>query len=219
MERLEYLLVPQYLASVTSNQPPSSLRERKKQRMRDDLYAAALELFAERPYAEVTVDDICARAEVARATFFRFFGSKAGLLMAFNEQLAERASTALDAADAATASSRIRIVVAEVAAAWRNAPPPMRDVFAEFIRIASAADAGHDVQPALLALLAEIVRTGQQSGELTDDLNADLIALLIVATLGACVLKWFEQPDPKTLDRTIELTTTVLLTGLTHRSS
>ena len=49
--------------------------------------------------------------------------------------------------------------------------------------------------------------------------NADLIALLIVATLGACVLKWFEQPDPKTLDRTIELTTTVLLTGLTHSSS
>ena len=37
------------------------------------------------------MDDICVRAQVGRATFFRFYGTKAGLLAEFNRRLAELA--------------------------------------------------------------------------------------------------------------------------------
>ena len=64
---------------MTSSAPgPGTLRERKKQRVREEIYNAALDLLAEQPYDKVSVDDICARAQVGRATFFRFYGSKAG---------------------------------------------------------------------------------------------------------------------------------------------
>jgi AcrR family transcriptional regulator len=53
-----------------------SLRERKRRQAREAIVEAAHELFAERGFDRVTVTDIAERAEVGRATFFRYFGDK-----------------------------------------------------------------------------------------------------------------------------------------------
>jgi AcrR family transcriptional regulator len=66
--------------------PRSTLRERKQRRARDEIVAAAYDLFAERGYNDVTVADIAARAEVGRTTFFRYFGDKQEVLFAGEQE-------------------------------------------------------------------------------------------------------------------------------------
>jgi AcrR family transcriptional regulator len=64
-----------------------TLRERKQQKARDEIVAAAYALFAERGFGQVTVTDIAERAEVGRTTFFRYFGDKQEVLFADEQAL------------------------------------------------------------------------------------------------------------------------------------
>lgn len=71
----------------------------QRHRVRQDLAASAMHLFAEKGYEETTVDEIAAAAGVARRTFFRHFRSKEEAIFPDHDDTLVRVQAVLDSAD------------------------------------------------------------------------------------------------------------------------
>jgi AcrR family transcriptional regulator len=60
----------------------TGLRERWRMKARRTIQECALDLFDERGFAAVTIEEIAAAAEVSPSSVYRYFGTKEGLLVA-----------------------------------------------------------------------------------------------------------------------------------------
>lgn len=66
--------------AVDLGSPKTSLQVRKHEFVRDAIWGAAIDLFAEKGFEETTVDHIVEAAGTSRRTFFRHFESKRDLM-------------------------------------------------------------------------------------------------------------------------------------------
>lgn len=74
-----------------------SLVERRRRLVRADIGRVAVELFAERGFDDVTVDDIAAAAGTSPRTFFRYFTTKDEVVLAYERHLQARLVAAVAA--------------------------------------------------------------------------------------------------------------------------
>ncbi|MCB5907042.1 TetR family transcriptional regulator [Streptomyces pinistramenti] len=117
------------MAPSTARKPVScGLRARKKQRTRDALIRAALELCTAQGYDATTVDEIAAAVDVSQRTFFRYFTNKEEVVFAVQEMVEARFVDELrrrPAAEAPLTALRSAVVLAwdEIGAAIESVVP------------------------------------------------------------------------------------------------
>ncbi len=170
-------------------QPPGSRRSRKKEQTRRGIFSAAMKLFAAKDYDAVTIEEICDKADVAKATFFLHFPNKAALLTEFNERLTVNLETLLQDANGG-AEDKLRLLVHEMLIDWQKNAEIMRKMVGDFINQPSLPEAATQANASIIGLITKIVRDGQESGELRSNVAPNIVAAMLIASWGAFVSAW-----------------------------
>ena len=99
------------------------LRERKRRATMRSIPETALDLFDERGFAQVSVEEIAAAAEVSPSSVYRYFGTKEGIILAdeFDSLTNEELANILDPNDLVGA---VRTVVARFEPSTMSASGP-----------------------------------------------------------------------------------------------
>ena len=171
-------------------------RERKKRETRERIYESARQLFLERGFAAVTVDQIAEAADVAQTTFFNYFQSKGALLREMTSEVSERleAMLQLELSRPGTAQQRITRFTQNAVQAIDQAESLARDVMLELLRTASHPGDALPYLSRVQAPFTTILLEGQEAGDVRRDVDARLMAEMVVGTLNIALVGWLNDP-------------------------
>src|SRR5712671_4958211 len=209
-------------ASIALRNPASNLsrRQRHSADIRERLFRAALELFAQKGFSETTVEDITEAADVGKGTFFNYFPSKDHILLAFGEMQLSKLEAAIEMARRTgepmpefLGSLGIRMTEEPT----RN-PAIIRALLQAYLSTTPVRAAMMDLQRRVHNLHTEMIQLGQDRGEIRNDLPAAEIAQVFRQTIFGTLLIWSLYGDA-TLHSRIETAFKVLWTGLTPRGN
>jgi TetR/AcrR family fatty acid metabolism transcriptional regulator len=178
---------------------------------------AAIKVFAERGFHTATVAEIARAAGVADGTIYLYFKGKDDLLLRlFDEKMTELLAEARsELAKERTAPARLsRFIQLHLALVERN--PDLASVLivelrqsAQFIKAADRAKLA-----AYVDLIAEVVRDGQEKGELIDGISPATVKRAIFGALDELALGWLVSGRRASLKKTAAEVAEWLVRGL-----
>ena len=198
---------------------PSNRRERRSAEIRERLFRSALALFAKKGFAETTVEDITEAADVGKGTFFNYFPSKDHILVAFGEMQLGKLEAAVDEARRTNEpmSQFLRALGVRMTQEPTRNPEIIRAVLQAYLSTTPVREAMLDLQKRIQGLHTQMIRLGQERGEIRQDLPAEEIAYVFRQTIFGTLLIWSLCGDA-TLHARIEAASNLLWTGMAPRS-
>jgi AcrR family transcriptional regulator len=159
-------------------------------RARDRLRDAALELYLERGYEDVTVAEITERAGLTRRTFSRYFTDKRDVLFAGSEQLpVALADAVLHADDALTPFGALLAAIVEIGELFVGRVPHAAQRRAV---IKTSPELQERERTKFAAVTDALAGALQQRG--APEWEAKLLAHVGVAIFQAAFERWTDQP-------------------------
>lgn len=194
---------PVFLEALASENPPHSQgagrRERRAAETRVRLFRCALQLFAERGYPNVTVEDITEAADVGKGTFFNYFESKDHVLGVMAEIQLGKVKEALAAAEAGkqTICAVLHHLFLRSAEEPGRSPDLARALLSSFLGSEGVRRlTAHNLASEGRKMLAQVVAAGQKRGEIDSRLKKEKVALHIQQAFLGTLLLWSLEGKP-----------------------
>jgi TetR/AcrR family fatty acid metabolism transcriptional regulator len=155
------------------------------------LFDAAVRVFARKGFHAARVGDIAEEAGVAHGLLYHYFSSKDEVLATiFRETWTDLLAAVSDVeASEAGAREQLRQVAAILLRSWRRDPDLVRVLVREVTRSSEVERRIGEIDAAFEAL-ERIVRKGQSRGELREDLDARLAAVVFYGALEEILTGW-----------------------------
>ena len=186
--------------------------ERRRERTRQELLAAATRVLAEKGLHQTKIIDIAAAADVGVGTFYLHFPDKETLFDAVVEETVRRLKGTVDAAREKAREPLGKIVAAN--RAFFRFARDNREVFKiVFGHAAAYNDLIRRAQALFIADIEKEVREGIASGAFAP-LPPALVAQAVVG-MATQVISWWTEHESVPIETLIETTTTLALHGIT----
>jgi AcrR family transcriptional regulator len=173
-------------------------RQRHGAETRVRLFRCALQLFAERGYPNVTVEDITDAADVGKGTFFNYFESKDQVLGVMAEIQLGKVKEALTMAEAGeqTISSVLHHLFLRAAEEPGRSPDLARALLSSFLAGEGVRLMAHNLASEGCKMLAQIVAAGQKRREINSRLKKEKVAIHIQQAFMGTLLLWSLEGKP-----------------------
>ena len=166
----------------------ASLQSRKQELVRDAIWAAAIDLFAEKGFEETTIDDIVEAVGTSRRTFFRYFESKRDLMAQPVLSFGESLTAAIVACPATFSLAELfRHVVLDVAA--RSV---LDSRLRKLMEIAAKYPAAREAQVSRVAVVQDQLAAAYKK-RCKDEGVAHVLAGLTLSALSSVHRLWFTK--------------------------
>jgi AcrR family transcriptional regulator len=180
----------------------------------EEIIRVATQCFGERGYQATTIEEIAARADISRVTFYTYFENKEALLQTIFDQRLRAYQEELRAILAAplTHREKLRRIVAHQVASQTADQPAIRIFISEEKALPPRiARRVREIYSKIDRLLEQEAMKGIAAGELIDIPPR----LLVYAVMGMCnwLYRWYEPNGPFTQDMIVETFTHILESG------
>ena len=199
-------------STATAAARPADRFERRRERTRRELLAAATRVLAAKGLDRTKITDIAAAADVGVGTFYLHFSDKETLFDAVVEETVRRLKATVDAARARARGPLEKIRAAN--RAFFRFAHDNREVFKiVFGHAAAYNDLIRRAQALFIADLEKTVREGIASGAFAP-LPPALVAQAVVG-MATQVISWWTEHESVPIETLIDTTTALALHGIT----
>ncbi|MGA3008768.1 MAG: TetR/AcrR family transcriptional regulator [Terracidiphilus sp.] len=173
-------------------------RERRAAETRLRLFRCALQLFAARGLANVTVEDITEAADVGKGTFFNYFKSKDHVLGVMAEIQLGKVREALELAEhhGQTTHAVLHHLFHRAAEEPGRSPDLARALISSFLASQAVRKVIKGNMQEGRRMIAEVVAAGQKDGEIDPRLKKEKVATQVLQTFMGTVLLWSLHEKP-----------------------
>jgi AcrR family transcriptional regulator len=173
-------------------------RQRRAAETRLRLFRCALQLFSERGFPNVTVEDITEAADVGKGTFFNYFESKDHVLGVMAEiQLGKvREALALSESGKLAIHEVVHHLFLRIAEEPGRSPDLARALITSFL---ASEGVRRDIERNMSEgrkMVAQVVAAGQKRGEIDARLKKERVALQLQQAVMGTLLLWSLQGKP-----------------------
>jgi AcrR family transcriptional regulator len=185
---------------------PATLQTRKQELVRNAIWYAAIDLFAQKGFDETTVDEIAQAAGVSRRSFVRYFVSKSDLMAQGIINYGAFLTETIEAFPQTYSLSAILHEVVVHVAQHSAAQARTRKI----MQIAAKYPAAREAQIARVADVQEQVAEAfarRCSKDFRDEVTAHILAGLTLSILSVAFRTWFENDQQNisvTVDRILQ---------------
>jgi AcrR family transcriptional regulator len=198
----------------------STLRERRRQLLRDEILSAAHDLAAEKGYALMSMDELAARVGISKPTLYTHFATKEDLVV---DAMMRDAGILLDVindadADLTPLQRLIAVLQRTIHLQVDQGTLALRPWTPEMFQILCQRPEALDVLRRIDVGISNLVRAAVSNGEIAASLDPAMVVRSFYALAGAIYVGHFSNighPDPR---RVADTLTNIFLSGVQQQA-